>query len=350
LESSDLAGALREVENLRFVYLNSCSTARTAEANPFQGVAQRLMLDGDVAAVAAMQVDVRQKAGLAIAEAFFAGLIHRSPEDAMHSARTGAQDDGYSFGIPVLYSYLDAPDQYEKNCLETFLSAGPESRYALVLPSFFLGYPAEDDHMGPSLPRRVLTLAWNKIRKPKYRFPGETFSREDAEAAVNVMKLLSRITEPDEIQVSVLQKDLPNAFTHYFLFGSKSNRYVPAVQKEFQEKFELQFSETEWLIRDKEHGSREYKVQAPDKLATTAYKDQDDYGVIQKVRADNRVYFLLAGLGSRATQGCGWYFYRNWRSNVTDQDFAILLKFPAGLDFGQARLIDRQTGQPQLKS
>jgi hypothetical protein len=350
LEGSDLAGALRQVKNLRFVYLNSCSTARTAEDNPFQGVAQRLMLDGDVAAVAGMQVDVRQSAGLAMAKAFFASLIHKSPEDAMHAARTAAQDDGYSFGIPALYSYLDAPDQYEKNCLETFLSAGPKSKYALVLPSFFLGYPAEDDHTGPSLPRRVLTLAWNKIHKPKYRYPGETFSRQDAEAAVNVMNLLSRITAPDEIQVFVLQNDLPTAYTHYFLFGSKSNRYVPAVQREFQEKFEFHFSETEWLILDKEHRNREYKVPAPDKLATTAYKDQDDYGVIQKVRADNRVYFLLAGLGARATQGCGWYLYRNWRANVTDQDFAILLKFPGGLDFGQARLIDRQTGQPQLKS
>lgn len=340
LTASDLASALREVENLRFVYLNSCSTARTAENNPFQGVAQRLMLDGDVAAVAGMQVDVRQSAALEMAVCFFRELIDKSPEEAMHIARTGAKDDGYSFGIPVIYTYLDAPDQYEKNCLGTFLTAQPESRYALVLPSFYLGVPAEDGPP-PSSPENQAS---------GYRYPGETFAREDMEAATNVINLLSRITPPDSILISSLRQGLPKDYTHYFLFGSKSNHYVGAVLRGFTEKFEFHFSDQEWLIRDKEFENREYKVQAPDKFGDLAYRERDDYGFIQKVCASDRVYFLLSGLGSRATAGCGWYLYRNWRAHVTAEDFAVLLKFPGGLDFGQARVIDRKTGQPQARS
>lgn len=347
LEASDLAGALRRAENLRFVYLNSCSSAKTAKDNPFQGVAQRLMLDGDVAAVAAMQVDVSQLAAMEMAKTFFSELKDRNPEEAMHLARTGAKDDGYSFAVPVLYSYLDAPDQYEKNCLQTFLNAGPESKYSLVLPSFYLGQPAEMGQPTSSRLSQSFTLLFGKIRRRKFRYRGETFAREDAESATSVINLLSRVTPPDRILISVLRSDLPKDYSHYFLFGSKSNQYVSAVLKEFTEKFVFQFSDEEWLIRDREFGNREYKVQAPDKLGIVDYRERDDYGFIQKVQADDRVYFLLAGLGSRATQGCGWYLYRNWSAHVTTSDFAILLKFPGGLDFGQARVIDRETGEPK---
>jgi hypothetical protein len=345
LEASDLAAALREVTGLRFVYLNSCSTAKTAKENPFQGVAQRLMLDGDVAAVVAMQVDVGQEWGMVTAKAFFQYLRNKSPEEAMHAARTAAPDDGYSFGIPVLYSYLDAPDQYEKNCLETLLSARPESRYCLVLPSFYLGYPPEEGFPPEEKKLDAGSSEQAQLEKQRYRYPGETFAREDAEAAIHIINLLSRVTPPDQIRLTVLHNGVPNDYTHFFLFGSKSNRLVPAVQKEFQEKFEFNFSDREWTIKDKEYGYP-YSVHAPDKLGMVAYRDRDDYGVIQKVRADDRVYFLLAGLGSRATQGCGWYLYRKWQQHLTEKDFAILLKFPGGLDFSQARVIDRKTGKP----
>ncbi len=332
LTATDLASNLRQAPSLRFVYLNSCSTGRTGVDNPFRGVAQRLMLDGDVAAVAAMQVDVRQAAALDMARSFFANLVHQSPEEAMHAARTAAKDV-YSFGVPVLYSYLDAPDQYDKNRLQSFLCAHEQSKYALVLPSFVLGQPAEEGHVEPP-------------QDDKYRYLGETFAKEDAKAAVNVIDLLAQVTAPENVLICVLGETLPNDRTHYFLFGSRSNKYVPAVQREFQDQFEFGFLPAEWFIHDKKY-QQEYRVPAPDKPSTLPYQQRADYGVIQKIQADDRVYFVLAGLGSRATQGCGWYFYRKWREHLTDKEFAIILRFPGGLDFGQARLIDRTTGKPK---
>jgi hypothetical protein len=60
---------------------------------------------------------------------------------------------------------------------------------------------------------------------------------------------------------------------------------------------------------------------------------------------NGNVFFILAGLGSRATTGCAWYLLQNW-PQFLEGEFATLLRFPAGLDYGQARVIDRSTGQP----
>ena len=86
---------------------------------------------------------------------------------------------------------------------------------------------------------------------------------------------------------------------------------------------------------------------APNTLNKDDYRDATDYGVIQKIRAGDHIYFAMSGLGSRATQGCGWYLFHKWRGHVSDpEDFAVLLKFPGGLDFSNLRIIDRRTGKP----
>ena len=329
LDASRLAQAFREVDNVRFVYLNSCSTAKTSETNAFIGVAQRLMLDGNVAAVAAMQVDIRQSAGLAIATAFFGELKSKNPEEAMHSARM-AYSDASSFGIPTLYTYLDAPEQFEENCLKRFLNIAPKSSYALVLPSFFIGLPAEDGQ--PEIPK-----------DGKFRFPGETFA--DIEAAFDVVRLLNRVAQPDEITISSLRKGLPAGRTHYFLFGSKSNTISEAVRKEFAEQFYFDYKD-KWLLHDKLY-SHNYGLDNPSELDEKRYEQRDDYGILQKIKADERVYFVIAGLGSRATRGCAWYLYKKWKHHLSEEKFAIVLKFPAGLDVGAWRVIDRETGSPK---
>jgi CHAT domain len=335
LDASDLAQALRDAGNLRFVYLNSCSTAKTALSNPFQGVAQRLMLDGDVAAVAAMQVDVRQKAGLTMAKAFFANLKDKypdSPEDAMHAARAAATD-AFSFGVPVLYSYLDAPDQLERNRLYTFLGADANSTYAMLLPSFYIGEPAEEGQ--PKIPD-----------DGKFRYPGETFA--DMYAALSVFGLLAPVASPDEITVNPLRLGIPAKHTHYILFGSRSNSIVGSVQKQFSKNFQFKYGKKEWCIVDKlfEH---EYRLPVPNKVTSKKYETMSDFGIIQKITSANRVYLILAGLGSRATHGCAWYLHRKWRTHLKDREkeFAVILQFPAGLDFEEALLINRKTAKPE---
>jgi hypothetical protein len=331
LDASDLAQALREARQIRFVYLNSCSTARVASKNPFQGVAQRLMLDGDVAAVAAMLTDVRQSAGLNMAKVFFENLGNKGPEAAMNVARHAANDI-YSFGIPVLYSYLDAPRQATRNHLETFLRADTKSRFALVLPSFFLGRPAEKGQ--PAIPD-----------DKEYRFPGETFAVADARSAQSVIDLLSPIVRPEQIGVHSLREGFPKNHTHYFLFGSKSNEIADEIRREFSSQFEFDYGE-EWILHDKTYDQK-YRIKAPHRQSERPYVASPDYGVIQRFQADNRVYFILAGLGSRATEGCGYYLSHHWQEHVIDTDFTVILKFPAFVDSGGVRVIDRKTGVPR---
>jgi UDP-2,3-diacylglucosamine pyrophosphatase LpxH len=107
LDAHNLASWLRDPppdKQIQFVYLNSCSTAKTGRLNQFAGVAQRLLLDGDVASVVAMQTDVSQKAALEIAQGFFAELSRgKSPEYALTVARDSAKDS-HSWGVPVIYS------------------------------------------------------------------------------------------------------------------------------------------------------------------------------------------------------------------------------------------------------
>src|SRR6185369_5698003 len=121
---------------LRFAYFNSCSTAVTDRANSFAGVAQRLMLDAEVAAVVAMQTDVEQTAALNMAEGFFAELKRgKSPELAITLARTKAKDS-HSWGVPVMYSQLAGPEEFDRNRIACLFSSDlEESSYGMVLPT-----------------------------------------------------------------------------------------------------------------------------------------------------------------------------------------------------------------------
>lgn len=330
LDASVLAAHMRDARRLRFVYLNACSSAKTAEKNPFEGVAQRLMLDGDVAAAAAMQVDVTQSSALRVAERFFEELSLNGPEDALLKARLAVTDPDW--GIPVLYSYVDAPQQYETNRLMTFLSAKEDDDYALILPSFYLGFPAEGGQ--PEIPKNG-----------PFRFPGESFARADVEAAAGVMRLLNRVTSPRKISIIPRVEAKDPRHSHVFLFGSKSNPSVAYVLREFSKRFQFEYEPARkpdsWIFKDSETG-KEYIVTAPNRLDLDQYQDTEDYGVIQKVRkaGDKRVFFILAGLGSRATHGCGLYLEDHWEDLLKehgDRDFAVVLRFPAGLGPSEGR-------------
>jgi formylglycine-generating enzyme required for sulfatase activity len=108
LDADRLAEWTREGQ-VRFAYLNACSGARTGVGNPFTGVAQRLMRDGEVACVVAMQAPIAQRAALKIAEEFFTDLQKgHGPEVALARSRT-APDDFATWGLLTIYTRLVAP-------------------------------------------------------------------------------------------------------------------------------------------------------------------------------------------------------------------------------------------------
>lgn len=351
----------KTAHKIRFVYLNSCSTAKNTSANtpaatqngsfnPFAGVAQRLMRDGQVEAVVAMQTDVEQTAAFDMAAAFFEELKlrkGRSPEEAMLLARFEG-GGSHSWGVPVIYSYLSGPEDFVKNRLAYFLSAQPgRSKYGLFLPSFVFGVPTEE---APA------TLELNPPQS--YSYKGDTLALEDMESGLDVIRLLAQLVPPDELQLWRAVDQQEADCTHWFLFGSRSNKIVQKVlgnKEDYSPRFDFDFKPAEqpgkWVLRDTKYNPPlAYSIDAPNKGEKGEYREKDDIGVIEKIVSTKLgfVFFLLSGLGDRATRGCGWYLYKNWDSLLREfgnGPFGIILRFPGGFRFNAAERLDKGAGE-----
>jgi hypothetical protein len=334
LYASRLAQALSESHTVRFAYLNSCSTARTSQSNPFLGVAQRLMRDGDVAAVVAMQVKVGQEAAMNMAEKFFGQLRKgRSPEQAMLEGR-GAADDHFSFGVPVIYTHLGGPERFDQNRLAALLSAKiGESKYALLLPTFERGVRSED------APKVKVTVEPAET----YTYPGPTFAETDIMAAGYVTELLTRIADVGDIRLlPVTDRKYAAEASHRFAFGSKSNEYATSVLNKFSPSFRFTYHPDRWVLEDLEYG-KSYEISDPSRLGDEYFR-REDFGVIQKIVQEEQVFYIISGLGDRATQGCGWYLLNKWESLLDrygDKPFGLILRFHGGMDFFDSQEIGR---------
>jgi hypothetical protein len=343
LPADDLAAWIRESNSLRFVYLNSCSTAVTSGVNPIQGVAQRLMRDGRVSAVAAMQADVNQASAQRIAENFFKLLSDdKSPEDAMLLSRTKA-GDLHSFGVPVLYSTLDAPAQFERNRLAALLSMTEDSSCALLLPSWIMGLPGKAGE----------AANLKGLEGDQYYYRGPTFATADVSSAWSIANLVGSVLPPDKIQLRS-NHDVGNVIaSHRFVFGSQSSGILAGVLELFEPEFSFDYKPADapgyWVIRDQKNGNC-YEIQKPNDLDYETYLGTTDYGVIQKFtdKTSQRVYFLIAGLGSRATEGCGYFLRDHWEELLREfgnQDFGIVVKFPQNLGPQEGQRQPRETGK-----
>jgi hypothetical protein len=360
LDATDLAQwiSLHPLKSgrVRFVYLNSCSTATTDLANSFAGVAQRLMLAGEVAAVVAMQTEVEQTAALDMAEGFFEELRRgESPEQALTLARTEAQDI-HSWGVPVIHSYLAGPEEFDKNRLASLLSDDREqSSYGMILPSFIYGVSPED------LANRKVTVT---IDPPKsYNYRGDTFARTDTEAAWDVINLVARVAAPEKIKFFTAD-NYARDYTHLFFFGSKSNEIVEGLVQEPSLKSSFRFYygnhpdpqyAGQWVLEDRGYGQPPYRIDNPSQCESGVYKMKEDIGIVEKIidsgGVQPRVYFLISGLGDRATRGCGWYLYNCWQKLLEEfggDPFGIILRFPGKVGYDFARRVDRRTGQTLL--
>jgi hypothetical protein len=340
LDAVDLAQWLQQSASVRFIYLNSCSTATSGLTNPFAGVAQRLLRDGDVAAVVAMQTRVLQGAGLRIAAGFFKELSRgNSPERAMVQARASARDS-YSWGVPAVYTYLAGPEEFDQNRIACLLGANRgTSRYAFLLPAFKMGIPEDN----------VAAVKVQTVPDKAYCYSGPTFAQLDTQAAWDVIDLVSRVAPARDITVGPTSDINGAQKSHNFLFGSKSNDVIASVMKAYQSAFRFHYPHPtfpgKWVLEDTK-SQRLHAADDPSDLDPAAYRKARDLGVIEKIidSASGRVYFLFAGLGDRATRGCGWYFSRHWEELLEKfggEPFGLILEFPAGLGYGDARRLDR---------
>jgi hypothetical protein len=121
-----------------------------------------------------------------------------------------------------------------------------------------------------------------------------------------------------------------------FLFGSRSNQGAQwaTADKALGKFLHFDFGRT-WSIHCT--GGRVFSLRAPDKLSRDEYEQETDFGVIGRLQ-DTETHshiFLIAGLGSRATEGSGYYLAQHWSDlarTFGGNDFAVVLKFPPPID------------------
>lgn len=174
-----------------------------------------------------------------------------------------------------------------------------------------------------------------RSRSTDFRYSGRTFADRDAKAALYITSILSRSVALDSIRWEKTGDFAPDEPGTVFLFGSRSNQASEWVTREsaLGRFFQFEFA-SEWSIRV---GKRLFSLPAPDKLSREAYEQETDYGVIGRfkdLRTENHV-FLVAGLGSRATEGSAYYLTHRWLSlaqRFVNKDFAIILMFPPPID------------------
>ncbi|MCG8457352.1 MAG: CHAT domain-containing protein, partial [Holophagales bacterium] len=135
ITGQDLAVALSGFPELRLVVLNACrsgSMPRKKGLDPFAGVASSLVLEGEVAAVVAMQFRLHEDAAVSFAGAFYGALAAGDPvEAAVAEGRQAlfAQDrewQSHEWATPVLYLRTDHGRlfRFDSERLESVPAAG----------------------------------------------------------------------------------------------------------------------------------------------------------------------------------------------------------------------------------
>ena len=101
----DLGMMIRNRRSLRLVVLNACEGARSAQNDPFGGVAQALVHQG-IPAVIAMQFEISDPAALTFSQSFYQAIADGLPVDvATVEARRAmfAEGNEIEWATPVLY-------------------------------------------------------------------------------------------------------------------------------------------------------------------------------------------------------------------------------------------------------
>jgi len=167
------------------------------------------------------------------------------------------------------------------------------------------------------------------------QYPGRTFADRDARAAFYLTAILSRAIEVENIRWEAAGARTSGQPGTIFVFGSRSNQAADWVMgaSALGKFLHFEFGD-KWSIRA---GEREFSLKAPDELTREEYERETDYGVVGRFRdlETSAQIFLIAGLGSRATEGCGYFLTREWEClahRFKGRDFAVVLKFPPPID------------------
>jgi len=347
VEANTLGVALQNQPGC-FVYLNSCSTALPMGDNPFSGVAQRLMRDGNCGAVLAMQQPIPVEQALATAKSFFDDLARgKNFEEAAHWA-VKTQGSANSWAIPCLYTHPFSADQERRDRIAAFLTADPyAATFAFYHPTFCMGYPE-------SLYSKLADAGKITVLPDTFHYKGRTHARTDVLAAVALHSLVCQILPRDRSQTAIhyLRPDQfeDNTASHVFLFGSKSLDLVGHVLKNYSKSFAPSYGADYWQFEDRETG-RIYRVENPSRYIPGSDErqaaEQMDYAVIEKIVVPDtdRVYFVMSGLQDRGTRGAGEYLAKHWERLVKEHgaaSFRLMLQFAPNLGTQGVAVVERK--------
>jgi hypothetical protein len=213
----------------------------------------------------------------------------------------------------------------------------PESQLA-----GFLGVQKENEHALLFLPRFAGAVKLeSEPGSAPLRYPGHTFSERDTRAAFFVQAMLGSVLDPSRIRLedaTGTDSDRIDALGagSVFLFGSRSNPLTQwALANRAPSKFfEIDFG-NDWTIRTRD--GKTFSTPDPSNLKQEEYCSHADYGVMARFfdPLAGMTFFILAGLGGRATEGCGQFLAENWQvlaQEYEDQDFAVVLEFSPPVD------------------
>lgn len=207
--------------------------------------------------------------------------------------------------------------------LRAFLHAPQSSqRFRLVLPDF-----------GGSAKLNNAPAASN------FFYRGATFAERDARAASHIQALLDLVVDAGNVTLAGASLGIEQQQEISFLFGSRSNSATQTLlQKLPNSLFQFNFSQS-WSISC---AGQSFSLPDPTVLEPTQYAAGDDYGVIARLHSPVQApVFMIAGLGGRATEGCGLYFRDHWEDlnrSFGLQEFALVLRFPAPFELNHVEI------------
>jgi hypothetical protein len=189
------------------------------------------------------------------------------------------------------------------------------------------------------------TIELSGEQNTPFKYRGRTFSVRDTRAAFHILTLYGSIGKTGNVQLRSSNSfdSLKDNSGLNFLIGSRTNKATlwAADQKARGRFFHFDFGK-QWGIHCV--GGKYFSIPNPANIDDETYATSTDYGVICRLSgtvsnapllsnsADSiGSYFIVAGLGNRATEGCGYYLARNWEEiykKYGTDEFTLILEFP----------------------
>jgi len=179
-------------------------------------------------------------------------------------------------------------------------------------------------------------------------YPSYALAERDVRSASHVQRLAAdagaeiEFISPDELASEIRSRKSWSGLPATAVFGSRSNAALADVlgHSPLGQLVSFEFGDY-WTIRTRDN--KAYQLRDPSRMSREAYTAETDYGIVGRANDSGRSHFIIAGLGARATEGCGLYLHRNWAklaARAAGRPFVALLRFDPPVDPNVHELVD----------